>query len=77
MGIMIEHTAAVEAELAKVYGEHLQGIREDAGVSQEEFARVLGLSPEDLALIENGTYAGSLDLCEAVNKAIGIYNLNE
>jgi hypothetical protein len=75
---LLDFSEAVYKEADRQTREQLQEICKESGVSPKEFADSVGLSPEVLESIEEGTYNGSREaLYEVVSKAIGIYEINE
>jgi len=72
----ISSSYLVEEELYKIYCDDLRAIRAKAGVSQEEFAEVLGLSLGSLRLIEEGKdFSGRIN--EVLIKAMDLYGFDD
>jgi DNA-binding XRE family transcriptional regulator len=68
----------IEQGLKEEFAQQIAELREAAGVSQEDFASVVGSSSETIQLIEDGGFKGSLqELHRILNKAIEVYNLND
>jgi DNA-binding XRE family transcriptional regulator len=68
----------VEKEFEKECAQQITEIRKAAGVSIEDFASVVGSSPETIQLIEEGNFRGSLlELHRMFNKATEVYDIND
>ncbi len=57
--------------MGKFISERLRKAREDAGMTQESFARSIGLSSEFISLLESGKRAPSLDTLSRVSSFFG------
>lgn len=56
--------------LRKTFGTNLRLIRNQRGLTQEEFAELVGISVDFLSLIERGINAPSFEVLEQMGKAL-------
>jgi len=62
-------------ELKKRFGENLRKYRKECGLTQEEFAEKLKISPQFYANVENGTKGMSMEVLYRLTKVADV-NLN-
>ena len=55
----------------RVTNERLKAARRERGLSQEELARMVGVSRQTVNMIERGDYNPTLNLCVALCRALG------
>ena len=58
-------------EVAKQIGQRIQELRKEAGVTQTQLAEKCGMAQPNIARIEAGTYATSIDVLSRIADALG------
>lgn len=61
-----------EFKTQKELGEYLEGLREDASLSQEEMAHTLGTSQSAISRVENGGRGLALEELEGYSRYFGV-----
>jgi transcriptional regulator with XRE-family HTH domain len=56
----------------QVVGQHVQRLREDAGISLRRFASLTGFSPSFVSQLENGLVSPSISSMEKIAAALGV-----
>lgn len=62
-------------ELNQIFGKNLREYRDDCGLTQEDFAATIQISPKFYANVERGSRAMSMEVLYRLTKAHGV-NLN-
>ena len=58
-------------EVAKQIGNRIQELRKEAGMTQTQLAEKCGMAQPNIARIEAGTYATSIDVLSRIAEALG------
>ena len=58
-------------EAAKQIGNRIQELRKEAGMTQTQLAEKCGMAQPNIARIEAGTYATSIDVLSRIAEALG------
>jgi len=58
-------------EVAKQIGQRIQELRKEAGLTQTQLAEKCGMAQPNIARIEAGTYATSIDVLSRIAEALG------
>jgi len=58
-------------EVATQIGQRIQELRKEAGLTQKDLAEKCGMTQPNIARIEAGTYATSLDVLSRIADALG------
>ena len=58
-------------EVTKQIGQRIQGLRKEAGMTQKDLAEKCGMAQPNIARIEAGTYATSLEVLSRIAEALG------
>jgi transcriptional regulator with XRE-family HTH domain len=58
--------------LRRQFGAHLQSLRRERGLTQEQFAELIGVSVDFLSLIERGINAPSFEKLEQISSRLKI-----
>jgi transcriptional regulator with XRE-family HTH domain len=58
-------------EVAKQIGQRIIELRKAAGMTQLQLAEKCGMAQPNIARIENGTYATSIDVLSRIAEALG------
>ena len=58
-------------EVAKQIGQRIQDLRKEAGMTQTQLAEKCGMAQPNIARIEAGTYATSIDVLSRIAEALG------
>jgi transcriptional regulator with XRE-family HTH domain len=56
--------------LRRSFGQRLRAIRHERGLTQEQFAELVGISVDFLSLIERGVNAPSFEVLEQIGRAL-------
>ena len=59
-------------ELRRIFGQNLQRLRQEKGISQEELAHRAGLERSYLGKLENARFSASVDTIEKIALALDI-----
>ena len=70
MNLLIRKEATMN-EVAKQIGQRIQELRKDAGLTQTQLAEKCGMMQPNIARIEAGTYATSIDVLSRIAEALG------
>ena len=70
---MSEDGIVSEEEIRASIGKNISKFRKRKGLSQKEFANLIGIGAPNLSYIENGKYAPRLNYLEVIDKYGGIY----
>ena len=62
---------AIMNEVAKQIGQRIQELRKEAGMTQTQLAEKCGIAQPNIARIEAGTYATSIDVLSRIAEALG------
>ena len=58
-------------EVTKQIGQRIQELRKEAGMTQTQLAEKCGMAQPNIARIEAGTYATSIDVLSRIAEALG------
>lgn len=58
-------------EVAKQIGQRIQELRKEQGMTQTQLAEKCGMKQPNIARIEAGTYATSIDVLSRIAEALG------
>lgn len=60
------------SKLKKKFGQKVQSLRLDAGITQEQLANSVGLTIESISNIERGIFGPKFDNLEKIAKVLGV-----
>jgi len=60
------------SKLKKKFGQKVQGLRLEAGITQEQLADAVGLTIESISNIERGIFGPKFDNLEKIAEVLGV-----